>query len=157
VIVVSDTTPINYLVLIGAIDVLPRLFQNVYTAPQVVSELVHSDAPEPVRRWAQRPPEWLKVVAPVIRLPSTARLDTAEAQAISLAKEIKASAILMDELKGRTVALREGLTVIRTLALIELASRKGVILLRPTLEKLRDTTFRLSDDLIREILARNPA
>jgi predicted nucleic acid-binding protein len=156
VIVVSDTTPINYLVLIEAIDILPRLFEDVYTAPEVMSELVHSDAPEPVRRWAQQRPEWLNVVAPATRLPSTAGLDAGEAQAISLAKEIKASAILMDEVKGRAVALREGLTVIRTLALIELASREGVILLRPTLEKLQRTTFRLSDDLIQEIIARNP-
>ena len=35
-IVVSDTTPLNYLVLIDAVDVLPKLFEVVYTPATVL-------------------------------------------------------------------------------------------------------------------------
>jgi predicted nucleic acid-binding protein len=37
-IVVSDTSPLNYLVLISAIDVLPKLLEQVYVPPSVVVE-----------------------------------------------------------------------------------------------------------------------
>ncbi len=40
-IVVSDTSPLNYLVLIGAIDVLPKLFGEVYAPPAVIQEFQH--------------------------------------------------------------------------------------------------------------------
>ena len=46
-IVVSDTSPLNYLVLIGAIDVLPQLFGEVYVPPRVMQELQRSRTPEP--------------------------------------------------------------------------------------------------------------
>ena len=59
-IVVSDTSPLNYLVLLNAVDVLPRLFFDVYTAAEVVRELSHERAPAAVREWAESPPEWLR-------------------------------------------------------------------------------------------------
>ena len=49
--VVSNTSPINYLVLIGQIDVLPALFGEI-TIPQAVrDEWTHPDAPAPLRAW----------------------------------------------------------------------------------------------------------
>ena len=63
-IVVSDTSPLNYLVLIGHVDVLPALFERVVTPPAVIAEMLHPGAPTPVREWASTPPQWLEVVAP---------------------------------------------------------------------------------------------
>jgi predicted nucleic acid-binding protein len=154
VIVVSDTTPLNYLVLIDAIHVLPDLFSEVYTPNQVILELCHECAPATVRAWAQNPPSWLRVTTPASRLPSTLQLDPGEADAISLAKEIRALAVLLDEVEGRKVALAEGLVVVRTLALLELAAEKQLIKLRPILERLMSTTFRLDAELIEAALAR---
>jgi len=71
VIVVSDTTPLNYLVLIGAINVLESLFQKVYAPSSVIRELMDEKAPESVRRWAASPPAWLIAADPATRLPST--------------------------------------------------------------------------------------
>ena len=53
---VADTSPLNYLVLIGAIDVLPRLFEAVIVPDAVKAELLHARAPAAVRRWAAAPP-----------------------------------------------------------------------------------------------------
>jgi predicted nucleic acid-binding protein len=47
--VVADTGPINYLVLIDAIEVLPKLFEQVLVPAAVYDELGHADAPLPVR------------------------------------------------------------------------------------------------------------
>jgi predicted nucleic acid-binding protein len=45
-IVVSDTSPLNYLVLIGADQVLPSLFGQVLTPPEVLAEMQHAKAPK---------------------------------------------------------------------------------------------------------------
>lgn len=154
-IVVSDTTPLNYLVLIRTVDILPKMFDGVYTSPKVLRELENHGAPEVVRAWAQRPPTWLKIMTPSARLSSTASLDPGEAEAISLAKEIKAPAILLDERKGRGVAVGEGLIVIRTLALLEVAAERRLIELSSTLSQLRTTSFRIKQELIDAALARD--
>jgi predicted nucleic acid-binding protein len=106
-IVVSDTTPLNYLVLIGAADVLPKLFEQVYAPTSVLHELSHVRTPEVVRAWSQSPPRWLMVADPSSRLASTAPLDAGEADAISLAKERGITDVLIDEYLGRKVALAE--------------------------------------------------
>ena len=81
--VVSDTSPLNYLVLIEAIDVLPQLFHDVYAPTQVLIELAHSRAPDEVRTWAENPPTWLNVSTPRIDHPLPVRLHPGEAAAIT--------------------------------------------------------------------------
>ena len=51
-VVVADTSPINYLVLIGQIDLLTRLYTRILIPPAVLAELKHPLAPKPVRNWA---------------------------------------------------------------------------------------------------------
>ena len=156
-IVVTDTSPLNYLILVGSVDVLPRLFSDVYTAPEVLRELTDPRAPPAVRAWAGSPPAWLRVLAPSTRLPDTARLDPGEADAISLAKELTAAAVLIDERKGRRVAERLGLVVVGTLAVIELAAERKLLELRPVLDALQKTTCRIPDGFIEAALARAAA
>ncbi len=48
-IVIADTGPINYLVLIGEIEVLPELYDRILTRRLICSELEHPRAPEAVR------------------------------------------------------------------------------------------------------------
>jgi predicted nucleic acid-binding protein len=47
--VVSDTSPLNYLILIDAVDLLPRLFSEVYIPAIVAEELTRGQTPMPVR------------------------------------------------------------------------------------------------------------
>ena len=60
-IVVSDTSPINYLILIGQIDLLPQLFRQIVIPQEVYSELSDTAAPNLVRTWIETPPGWLKI------------------------------------------------------------------------------------------------
>jgi predicted nucleic acid-binding protein len=156
-IVVSDTTPINYLVLIDAIGILPKLFDEVYAPSAVMRELAHAKTPDVVRQFADMPPAWLRVADPASRLPSTARLDDAEADAISLAKERGIRDVLIDEYLGRKVAVAEGLLPLPTLAVIERAARRGLLELRPVLEALQRTTYRVRPELIQAVLDREAA
>lgn len=103
-IVVSDTSPLNYLILINAIDVLPRLFPEIHAPALVMDELRRLRAPESARGWADSPPQRLRVSTPATTVATSVRLDPGEAQAIALAKELRADAILIDERKGWRVA-----------------------------------------------------
>ena len=63
-IVIADTGPINYLIQIEQIDVLPRLYGRILVPPSVSAELQDPNAPERVRQWICGPPVWLEVRAP---------------------------------------------------------------------------------------------
>ena len=60
--IVADTTPLNYLVLIQAADILPKLYRTVLIPPAVKAELAHANTPAIVRAWigfhvsVQQPP-----------------------------------------------------------------------------------------------------
>ena len=59
--IIADTGPIDYLVLIGNIELLPILFENVILPSAVQAELTDPDAPPSVRSWIADPPAWLDV------------------------------------------------------------------------------------------------
>ena len=101
-IVVADTGPINYLVLIGAIKVLPKLFGQLIVPREVFAELCHPDTPAAVRKWMTEMPAWFSVqdVAFGRVDPLTADLDMGEQAAIALAATIRGVLLLMDDRAG---------------------------------------------------------
>jgi predicted nucleic acid-binding protein len=139
-IVVSDTSPLNYLILIDEIDVLPGLFANVLVPPTVLSELADQRAPQKVRDWASSPPIWLAVRAPLIEAPS--KLHPGEAAAIALAIEVRADFLLIDEREGTRIATERGLVPLGLVAVLLLARERGLIDLRRAVQRLRATSFR---------------
>jgi predicted nucleic acid-binding protein len=60
-IIVSNTSPLNYLILIGHINLLPELFQQIIIPQAVYNELFDREAPSLVRNWIATPPDWLKI------------------------------------------------------------------------------------------------
>src|SRR3990172_11287050 len=110
-IVVSDTPPLNYLVLLGVEHVLPVLLGEVIVPPGVLSELIRPETPDVVRQWASQPPAWLHIQAPA-SIMTELDLDQGETEAISLSLELKADSLLMDDRKGRRAATERGLTTI---------------------------------------------
>ena len=153
-IVVSDTSPLNYLVLVGQEHVLPVLFARVVCPPAVISEMLHTRAPEMVKGWASSPPSWLEVIAP-FDIDRTLPLGLGELEAISLAQEIRADALLLDERKAFAIARQLGLSVTGTIGVLELAAKRHLIDLPPVVAELRRTNFRCSDAVFDELLRRD--
>jgi predicted nucleic acid-binding protein len=60
-IVVSDTSPLNYLILIELQDILPKLFDRILRPAAVHHQLKSADAPDPIKRFLVEPPGWLEV------------------------------------------------------------------------------------------------
>ncbi len=155
-VVVSDTSPLHYLILCGAETILPRLFRQVVIPPTVFRELQQPKTPPPVRQWAVSLPAWAAVQSPkAVNL--TLDVDPGELEAICLAQEIHADAILMDDRAGRNAAIHCGLAVVGTIGLLEQAAARGLVELPPALARLRQTNARLDPELIRAALERDQA
>ena len=104
-IVVADTSPLNYLVLLGHIDILAKIYAEVLVLQTVLDELQDSDAPAEVRAWACGSPRWLQISTLIFRLdPLLDRLDRGELDAILLAESLKAERPMIDDLEGRRAA-----------------------------------------------------
>lgn len=58
-VIVADSSPLNYLALIESIDLLLRLYGRIVVPQQVVLELIHPAAPYKVRRGQARFPAGL--------------------------------------------------------------------------------------------------
>ena len=59
-IVVADSGPLRYLVLIGAIHALPGLYERVLIPQTVAIELQDAKTPAAVSAWIAQPPSWLE-------------------------------------------------------------------------------------------------
>lgn len=152
-IVVADSGPIHYLVLIGDIDVLLPLFNRVLIPEAVQSELTQSRTPSLVRQWITNPPDWAEIRSvghsSEERL---ARLGPGEHEAILLARQLSADYLLIDDALRRSFAEAEHVRTIGTIGILRSASRAGLIDFRSSFEKLRTTNFRISSSFQHRIL-----
>lgn len=155
--VVADTTPLNYLILIEQIELLPSLFEKIFVPDAVRHELQHEDAPAAVRKWVTALPPWIEVVAPTPpnNDPSLARLDEGERAAIELAGKISAELILMDDRDGVAVARSKGFAVTGTLGILDLAARRHLVRLDDAFRRLKATNFRCRPQVMDALLARH--
>jgi predicted nucleic acid-binding protein len=109
-VIVADTSPLSYHVLIGLIDVLPKLFNRVLVPDEVIRELRASAAPPDVRAWAEALPEWIDV-SPAGQADSEdmPHLDPGERAAITLAQVHPHTLLVIDDAAGRREAARRGI------------------------------------------------
>jgi predicted nucleic acid-binding protein len=110
-VVVADTSPINYLVLIDCVELLRDLYAQIVIPTAVLDELSAPGAPPQVVNWVWSRPDWVEVRS----APESgsfqagineAALDEGEAAAIRLALSEPDSVLLIDEAAGRSVATR---------------------------------------------------
>jgi predicted nucleic acid-binding protein len=150
--VVSDTTPLNYLILTGQIDVLPMLFGKILIPPAVIREMRHSLAPARVAAWAGNLPAWAEVRGP--KVDSELGIGAGEDEAISLALELGNVALLLDDSKARVFAKGRGILTIGTVAILDLADESGLLDFFDAIAKLRETNFRMQETLLAPVLAK---
>jgi len=143
-IVVSDASPLNYLVLIDSIEVLPSLFDIVLMPTQVRFELQRVKTPRKVQDWVAAPPEWLVERSVSLSEVGQANLHWGEAASITLAVNENLP-LLIDERIGRRYAERFGVTTVGTLGVIVQAHRNGLLDFEEAIQKLRETSYRASE------------
>ena len=151
-IVVADTTPLRYLIVIEQVQLLPTLYGRVLIPPAVADELSHTRTPQVVRTWLAARPIWLEIRQPTHTLPDEVDLDQGELEAIALAEEVNADILLVDEWDARLEAERRHLRVVGTLRVLADGATRGLTDLEDAFERLRRTNFRVNSQLLEALL-----
>ena len=99
-IVVSDTSPINYLILTDYVHVLQQLYGHIVLPERVLEELTSAGAPAIVNTWCSAPPAWVEIRM-LSKTDSQLKLTGGERDTILLSEELGADLMLMDERSGR--------------------------------------------------------
>jgi predicted nucleic acid-binding protein len=121
----------------------------------VIAELVHDDAPQPVRAWAANLPLWISAQRnPRGAIVGMEKLQAGEQAAILLAESIPADMILLDEKAARRVAADRGLRITGTLGVLGEAAARELVDLTVAIDELRKTSFRCSPALLKATLDR---
>jgi predicted nucleic acid-binding protein len=155
-IIVSNTTPLRYLIEIGHAGILRDLFSSVVIPEAVHNELQQPNTPRQVKDWIQVVPPWLEVKKADLSLfAPRINIHRGEREAIALAIELKADAILMDDRDARKEAGRLLLPIYPTLAILELAAQKDFIDLPMAIAHLSQTSFRAKPALFQLLLERD--
>lgn len=154
-IVVSDTSPISNLAMIGQLELLQRLYAQIVIPEAVYQELLNAGQTDPAALAVQSV-NWIDV-RPVNDSPLLQqlklRLDIGEAEAIALAVEIEAIRLIVDERRGRQIASQLGLAVVGLLGVLLAAKRQGLIShVKPHLEALIAKGFWLRQEMYLEVL-----
>lgn len=150
-IVVADSAPLHYLILLEQTEDLPRLYGQVLIPYAVLQELTVAKAPQPVKDWLSQPPSWLRcrsVTSSQLQV-VTADLDLGEREAIALAHFLQADLLLIDELAGRAEARRLHLHLTGTLGILRTAAERKMIDVPQVLACLSQTNFYVDPKLIR--------
>jgi predicted nucleic acid-binding protein len=153
-IVVSDTSPLLNLARIGRLELLRDLYQSVIIPPAVQRELSDetSDLPIDVTSLS-----WISVISPHNRskvVEFAAGLDAGESEALTLAVEIGANQLLVDEKAARRVADALGISYTGLLGVLLESKRASLIgNVRSVMDELIEIAgFWVDADLYRRVL-----
>ncbi|MFP5270029.1 DUF3368 domain-containing protein [Coleofasciculus sp.] len=158
-IVVSDTSPLSGLAIVGYLGLLEQLYGRVLIPSGVWHELQRGGEDDP-RITDVLGLDWIEVRQPtnqqLVNVLQTERhLDRGESEAIALALEVNAEELLIDERLGRRQAIDLGLSITGLLGILLVAKRRGLITqIKPIMDNLiSEANFRISPNLYREVLA----
>ncbi|RKY81776.1 DUF3368 domain-containing protein [candidate division KSB1 bacterium] len=157
VIVISNSSALINLVIIGRLDLLREKFGEIIVPQAVWQEVVIEGAGKPGAKEVERA-NWIRVEEvtnkPLVQLLEQ-KLDDGESEAIALALEVGADLVLLDERDARDTAESLGLDILGVIGILIWAKKKGLILsLQDELDQLRNVAkFRFNDKLYRRVLA----
>lgn len=146
-IIISDTSSLIIFQKIGELEILNKLYSEIIITPQIEEE------------FKDKLPSWIVITTvkdiKYLNLLAT-QVDLGEASAIALSQEIDNSLILLDDLKARKLAEKLKLNFTGALGIIHKAKKTGVIKkVKPLIDKLLETNFRISEKIIKELLRIN--
>ena len=153
--IISNTSPLLYLYRIGALDLLPKLFDEVWTPEAVKNELNIGrmngyDVPNLAHY------QWVKIINPKLMPSEWLALDlgAGELAAMALALENRDRIVLLDDMLARRTAQTAGLQVWGTLkVLLEAKSNGFISKIEPFVVNLNKAGMWISADVKQRILA----
>jgi predicted nucleic acid-binding protein len=151
-IIVADSSPFVVLISVEHIALLAAIFHEVIIPPEVLAELASPKRADDIRAFIAAPPSWLHVASPSSIEPIEG-LHAGDSAAISLAQELRADRIVIDERLGRRAATERGLHVIGTIGVLEAAAWRDLIDLGDAFAKVKRTDFWVSPGFLDERLA----
>ena len=138
-VIISDTSCLILLDKIGELELLQTLFGRITITNEIADE------------FNKELPNWFSIQAPKNRMYQVileASLDKGEASAIALAVEEKDCLLIIDDSKGRKYAEKLRINITGTLGILINAKLSGHIAsVKPLLEKIKKTDFRITSDL----------
>lgn len=145
--VIADASVLIIFDKLKRFDILQRIYQNIYTTTEISQEF---NRPLPV--WIKVEPVKDQKYLKFIRT----QVDLGEASAIALAAEKDDALLIPDDLKARKLARQLGMSFTGTLGVINKAKELGIInKIKPLIEQLREIDFRVSENIIENLLKRN--
>jgi predicted nucleic acid-binding protein len=146
-IVISDTSTLIILHKINELNILKHVYIELITTPEIAEE------------FGEKLPDWIIVQSVTDekyqRFLET-QVDRGEASAIALASEFEDVTLLLDDLKARKLAVKLKLKTTGALGVIHKAKQMSIIpKVKPLIDKLLLTNFRISNNIIDEILKLN--
>ncbi len=146
-IVISDTSTLILFHKINEFSLLKSVYGELLTTPEIVEE------------FGETLPEWITIQSVKDKKYQQLlemQIDYGEASAIALATELDDVTLLLDDLKARKLAKRLNLKVTGALGVIHKAKQMSIIpKVKPLIDKLLSTDFRIADSIIEEILRLN--
>jgi len=145
--VISDTSTLILFQKIDEFNLLQEVYGELITTPEIAKE------------FGDVLPYWIRIQSASDRKYQDllcTLIDCGEASAIALASEFDDVLLLLDDLKARKLAIRLKFKVTGTLGVIHKAKQMGIIdKVKPLIDKLMETDFRIADNIIHEILNLN--
>lgn len=155
--IVSNTTPVVCFLKIGRLDILKNIFNEITISQAVYEELTAK--PEDNEEIATLKESGLFKIKPVENkfavslLRKQVGLDLGESESIVLAQELQAIILLMDERKGRRVAVENGISISGTLGVLVKAKQMNLIKeIKPLLNELITKDIRIGNSLLKKVL-----
>ena len=146
-IVISDASCFIILHIIGELDLLKKVYGSVLTTPEIAAEF-GEELPDWVLIEQVKDRKYIEFLEAIV--------DEGESSAIALAKEMESPLLIIDDLKARKLATKLNLKYTGTIGVIHKAKQNGVIeQIKPIIEKLQATNFRISEKIVDELLKKN--
>jgi hypothetical protein len=151
-----SVSPVIYLYRIGALDWLPKLFNEVWMPTVVLEDLLEArfigyDVPSPFDL------PWVQYEDPELTVPSawmSLDLSSGEVAAMSLAFENRDCVVLLDDPLARRAAKNVGIQYWGTIKILLEAKARGLTAaITPYVDKLARSSLLLSEDNRQRILA----
>lgn len=146
-IVISDTSTLILFHKIDEFNLLKDVYGELITTPEIAEE------------FGEILPDWIKTQTVSDKKYQSfleTQVDYGEASAIALATQYDDVLLLLDDLKARKLAVRLNFKITGTLGIIHKAKQMSVIdKVKPLIDKLLLTDFRVADNIIEELLKLN--